>query len=38
LEGQEQEVAKACEDAGLSVVDVRALGEWRCVIAKKPLQ
>jgi ribosomal protein L11 methyltransferase len=33
LEGKEDLVKKACEDAGMKVLDVRAQGEWRCVIA-----
>ncbi len=33
LEGKEELVKKACEDAGMKVLDVRAQGEWRCVIA-----
>lgn len=35
LEGKEDSVQKACEDAGLKVIDIRSMGEWRCVIAKK---
>ncbi|MCR5282755.1 MAG: 50S ribosomal protein L11 methyltransferase [Lachnospiraceae bacterium] len=37
LEGKEESVSQACEQAGLEVVSVRSLGEWRCVVARKPL-
>ncbi|MBR4758976.1 MAG: 50S ribosomal protein L11 methyltransferase [Lachnospiraceae bacterium] len=33
LEGKEELVKKACEAAGMKVLDIRAQGEWRCVIA-----
>ncbi len=35
LEGKEEMVADACKNAGLKVLDIRAMGEWRCVIAAK---
>ncbi|MCR5337897.1 MAG: 50S ribosomal protein L11 methyltransferase [Lachnospiraceae bacterium] len=33
LEGKEQLVKKACEDAGMKVLSIGEQGEWRCVIA-----
>ena len=35
LEGKEELVADACKKAGLTVLDIRADGEWRCVIAQR---
>lgn len=35
IEGKEELVARACEEAGLTVVEVKALGEWRSVTAQK---
>ncbi len=35
IEGKEDLVARTCEEAGLSVLEVKALGEWRSVTAKK---
>ena len=35
IEGKEELVARACEAAGLAVLEVNALGEWRAVTAQK---
>lgn len=35
IEGKEELVARACEEAGLTVLEVNALGEWRSVTAQK---
>lgn len=35
IEGKEELVAQACETAGLTVLEVNALGEWRSVTARK---
>lgn len=35
IEGKEGMVTEACESAGLTVVEVNALGEWRSVTARK---
>lgn len=35
IEGKEQLVAKAMEDAGLKVVSIKEQGEWRCVTGMK---
>ncbi|MDE6601647.1 MAG: 50S ribosomal protein L11 methyltransferase [Lachnospiraceae bacterium] len=35
IEGKEALVTQACEAAGLTVLEVNALGEWRSVTAKK---
>lgn len=35
IEGKEGLVTRACEAAGLTVVEVNALGEWRSVTARK---
>lgn len=35
IEGKEELVAKACEEAGLTVLETEALGEWRSVTAQK---
>ena len=35
LAGKEDLVARACEKAGLTVTDIQAQGEWRCVIARR---
>ena len=35
IEGKEDLVARACEEAGLTVLEVNALGEWRSVTAQK---
>ena len=37
LEGKEDMVADACKKAGLSVLAVRTLGEWKCVVARREL-
>lgn len=35
IEGREELVVRACEAAGLTVLEVNALGEWRSVTARK---
>lgn len=35
IEGKEELVAKACEEAGLTVLETEAFGEWRSVTAQK---
>lgn len=35
IEGKEELVARACEAAGLTVLEINALGEWRSVTAQK---
>ena len=35
LAGKEDLVARVCEKAGLTVTDIQAQGEWRCVIARR---
>lgn len=35
IEGREELVVRACEAAGLTVLEVNALGEWRSVTAQK---
>ncbi|MSR93071.1 50S ribosomal protein L11 methyltransferase [Clostridiaceae bacterium 68-1-5] len=36
IEGKEQTVAEAMEQAGLQVIDICRQGEWRAVIGRKP--
>lgn len=36
IEGKEELVVQACEAAGLTVLEVGAMGEWRSVTAEKP--
>ena len=35
LEGYEPMVIKACEDAGLKVLEINTQGEWKAVVAMK---
>ncbi|MCR4691339.1 MAG: 50S ribosomal protein L11 methyltransferase [Lachnospiraceae bacterium] len=37
LEGAEDSVTEACKKAGLEIVSVTAMGEWRCVVARKQM-
>lgn len=35
IEGREKDVADAMKNAGLEILDIKAQGEWRCVVGKK---